>query len=366
MPNSAGTKAVFDAMAAPSKLSYDVASALAQGQRDNQEDAVIADFPLGGDLGFAVLADGMGGHAAGDIASKIVVTEVFSELKRRSGDAEDFEANMPAILTEAVTAANACVRRHTDEHPSAQGMGATLVAPVLMDNRLYWISVGDSPLFLYRDGKLTQLNEDHSLAGQINLLVERGLMELETAENHPDRHCLTSVLIGDQIPRIDCPTDPVELREGDIVLVASDGLQFLDNEEIQGLLEEKAHLSSAEIAQCLIRALDALNDPHQDNTSICVIKVEPEAHHVAIDPRNIFAPSDDDDDGFALPDLPEDAILPPGALGAPGLNGEDAPKQIAAQASCDDGVNRITVVARKTIDGLSMLYHFKRPSERSA
>jgi protein phosphatase len=260
-------------MQTQTKLIYDVASALALGQRDQQEDAVIADFPQGGDIGFAVLADGMGGHAAGDLASKIVVTEVFSELKLQSGDVEQLELNMPAILRGAVDVANQGVRYHTDSNPASYGMGATIVAPVLLDDRLYWISVGDSPLYLYRNGLLTQLNEDHSLASQIDMMAAKGMMSTEAAENHPDRHCLTSVLIGDEIPKIDCPETPVMLRENDIIIAASDGLQFLDNDEITSLVSEYARDGSGEITRQLLAALDALGDPHQDNTSICVIRV---------------------------------------------------------------------------------------------
>ena len=70
---------------------YDVASGISQGARDYQEDAITADFPVGAEAGFVVLADGMGGHAAGDVASKIVLTEVYSELKFHFADVEAFE-----------------------------------------------------------------------------------------------------------------------------------------------------------------------------------------------------------------------------------------------------------------------------------
>ena len=136
------------------KLHYDVATALTKGRRDYQEDALATDFPHGGELGFAVLSDGMGGHAAGDVASKIVVTEVFSELKFQSGDVDTLKSGMVEILKDAAMAANDCMRAHTRSHPDTTGMGATLVAPVILRDRLYWISVGDSPLFLMRDGTL--------------------------------------------------------------------------------------------------------------------------------------------------------------------------------------------------------------------
>ncbi len=335
------------------KITYDVATALAQGQRDQQEDAVIADFPLDGEVGFAVLADGMGGHAAGDVASKIVVTEVFSELKLQSGEAQVFEANMPDILVQAASVANDCVRVHAEHHPKSQGMGATLVAPVLVSDKLYWVSVGDSPLYLYRDQKLLQLNEDHSLARQIDILVEKGLMDEATAENHPDRHCLTSVLIGDQIARIDCPNKPLTLRPGDVVIVASDGLQFLESSEIEGLIEEKLHLGSTDIARCLISALEALNDPHQDNVSLCVIKAEEGQMQEA--PVHVTSDAED-----TISALFADPFVAPA---------EETPKpdepQIAAATATTSG-NKITIIARKTLHGLSMLYHVKRPSEKSA
>lgn len=256
------------------KIHYDVASAISLGQREFQEDAIIADFPLGSELGFAVLADGMGGHAAGDIASKIVVTEVFSELKLQSGDPMQMERHISRVLLDAAQNANECVRAHSSSFPGTKGMGATLVAPVLMGDRLYWVSVGDSPLFLYRDGKLVQLNEDHSMAPQIDYLVRSGVMEPAAAMNHPDRNCLTSVLIGQHIPQIDCPKEPVSLVDGDILIVASDGLQFLDDDEIAELLADQVHGTSAEITSVLLRCLEELADPDQDNVSFCVIKVQ--------------------------------------------------------------------------------------------
>jgi len=256
-----------------SELRIDAASAISQGMRDYQEDAVVADFPLGADFGFVVLADGMGGHAAGDVASKIVMTEVFSELKFQSGAPNRFSANVTNILRDAADGANACIDAHVQENPDAEGMGATLVATVLVRNDLFWISVGDSPIYLFREGQLTQLNEDHSMAPQIDFMVESGLLDAELAKDHPDRNCLTSVLSGRDIPRIDCPEDPVVLQDGDIVIVSSDGLQFLSNAQIATVLEEAANEPASDIASALLDGLEALEDPDQDNISMTVMKV---------------------------------------------------------------------------------------------
>ncbi|MFP5479188.1 MAG: PP2C family protein-serine/threonine phosphatase [Alphaproteobacteria bacterium] len=252
---------------------YDVASGISQGARDYQEDAITADFPVGAEAGFVVLADGMGGHAAGDVASKIVLTEVYSELKFHFADVEAFEARAPEILRSVADLANETLRQHSRTHPETQGMGATLVVPCLVENRLWWISIGDSPLFLFRGGKLSQLNEDHSMAPQIDFMVKSGLMEPEVGANHPDRNCLISVLMGTRIPKIDCPAKPYELQAGDIVICSSDGLQFLTNAQIERVVHKYRKSRSTEIAERLLEELNRLADPDQDNISFTIIKV---------------------------------------------------------------------------------------------
>ncbi|MGZ2257334.1 PP2C family protein-serine/threonine phosphatase [Roseobacter sp. A03A-229] len=257
----------------PPTFDFDAASALSQGERTYQEDAVISDFSRGSDVGLVVLADGMGGHAAGDVASKIVVTEVFSELMFQRGDVAAFERTVTQNLFDATMAANACLRQHVDMHPETHGMGATLVATVILNRNLYWISVGDSPLFLFRDGGLSQLNEDHSMAPQIDFMVKSGLLDTDEARCHPDRNTLTSVLFGEEVPRIDCPKEPLELRTDDVLIVASDGLQFLTNDEITEVLTAHREAHSAEIADSLLARLSDLQDPDLDNVSFSIVKL---------------------------------------------------------------------------------------------
>lgn len=252
---------------------YDVASAISQGGRDYQEDSIVTDFPHGSDSGFVVLADGMGGHAAGDVASKIVVTEVFSELKFQSATFCYSENDIPTHLFDAAKSANECLLGESSNNPDTMGMGSTLVSIVIRENRMFWISIGDSPLYIFRDGKLEQLNEDHSMAPQIDFMVESGMIDPETGKNHPDRNCLTSVLMGDVVAKIDCPKTPYELKIGDIILVSSDGLQFLENEEIQHIMATHAESPSNEISGHLLEAIRELDDPDQDNVSFSVIKV---------------------------------------------------------------------------------------------
>ncbi|MFY0312560.1 PP2C family protein-serine/threonine phosphatase [Leisingera sp. D0M16] len=254
------------------EVEYDAATAISQGRRERQEDAVAADFPAGTSTGFAVLADGMGGHAAGDIASRIVVTEVFSELKLQAGDPAALEQAIGAVLQQAASGADACLGEYASHQPQARGMGATLLAPVLFRDRLYWISAGDSPLYLFRDGRLIRLNADHSMAAEFDGLVAQGRMDPAEAASHPDRHCVTSVLTGAGIPRIDCRSAPVRLQAGDIVLAASDGLQFLPEAEIAAVLAAECRSPSARIGAVLMQRLEELNAPEQDNAALCVIK----------------------------------------------------------------------------------------------
>lgn len=280
---------------------FDAASVLSLGQRDHQEDALASDFPIGANFGFAVLADGMGGHAAGDVASKIVVTEVFSELMFQSSDVEGMTADIGGVLRNAAYAANECVRAHTETNPDTDGMGSTLLAPVIDNEKLYWISVGDSPLLLYRDGKLTQLNEDHSMAPQIDLMVAAGAITEDAALNHPDRNALTSVLFGDEIEAIDCRDEPFILADGDVLIASSDGLQFLDDREIIAILRNTLSKPAATIARALLDALENLDDPAQDNISFTVIKTEAVAadalSKLAADLVRASVEADESDDG---------------------------------------------------------------------
>ncbi|WP_175566927.1 PP2C family serine/threonine-protein phosphatase [Rhodovulum sp. ES.010] len=255
------------------ELRLDVATGIGQGRREHQEDAIVADFPIGGDIGIAVLADGMGGHAAGDVASRIAVTEVFGALKLHAADADDFLREAPDHLQTAAERANASLAEHMRRNAETGGMGTTLVALAVARARLFWLSIGDSPLFLFRDGDLRRINQDHSLAPQIDGMARMGLLSDAEAREHPDRNCLTSAITGADISRIDCPADPVRLEPGDIVLAASDGLTFIDRDRIGALLAQHRRRSSAEIAGALFSEIEALADPDQDNVCFTVIRV---------------------------------------------------------------------------------------------
>ena len=255
---------------------FDVASALDRGGRDYQEDSLVSDFAVGDDCGIVVLADGMGGHSAGDIASKIVVTEVFSELKFHSDLFFERAESLPQLMLNAITNANTCVREAMAENPESRGMGSTVVATVMAGNKMYWSSVGDSPLYHYRAGQMEQVNEDHSMAPQIDAMVAAGSIRPEDAKTHPDRNSLTSAVAGGKIARMDNRGIALELNAGDVIVVSSDGLQFLEDKVIAKIITRNRRKPSADIANALLQAVKGLDDPEQDNISFSVIKVRHE------------------------------------------------------------------------------------------
>ncbi len=252
---------------------FDVATAAIKGGREHQEDNLIASFPQGQETGFAVLADGMGGHLSGDVASALVMTEVFSKIKLQEMVLDKTITDISNLLHSTATAANDRIKQHIAQQPDTYGMGSTLLATVICGDALYWVSVGDSPLFLFRDGELRQLNQDHSMAPQIDMLVKVGAMDPEIGRNHPDRNTLTSAIAGVKIEKIDCPDTPTTVLPGDIIILASDGLQFLSNDQIAAILLETQAAHSGDISNALLTAIAELDDIDQDNTVFTVIKL---------------------------------------------------------------------------------------------
>ncbi len=259
-------------------LKYDHASRASQGARPYQEDAsavwpgdgelvpkAAATPPIGTAL-VAVLADGMGGHAGGSLASTTICGTFLAHFLGAAGDGRD-------RLSPALEAANHAIAEKVRISPGLAGMGATLVGATIDDDGLSWVSVGDSPMYLYRQGELVQLNEDHSLAPVIDKLVEQGKISADEARSDPRRHYLRSAVTGEEIEMIDAPDRPLPLAGGDIIVLASDGIHTLEPDEMSQLIADHEAQGSAAVAERLVRAVDDAGAPHQDNTTVVVIKV---------------------------------------------------------------------------------------------
>ncbi|MFZ7093054.1 PP2C family protein-serine/threonine phosphatase [Primorskyibacter sp. 2E233] len=260
------------------ELATDATAKMDIGQRTRQEDAVIADFSQGARLGLAVLSDGMGGHEDGDLASRVIAGEMFGELFFSAARPDALLHDAPTTFQHALSVANRKLRNQAKAGVLSDTSGGTLVSVAVVGGQLHWISVGDSPLYLYRDKTLRRLNEDHSMAPQIDMMVREGLIDDEEGRNHPQRNCLTSAVTGADIHKVDCPLTPTPLMAGDIIILASDGINTLPDEGILALTRRYRHKDSQQIARELMNAVHSVGSPDQDNTSVVVIKMQDQAH----------------------------------------------------------------------------------------
>jgi protein phosphatase len=222
-----------------------------QGARPYQEDS-WALKPLADGSLLAVIADGMGGHAGGAVASRLVVDALVAAVEKGGS------------LTEGLQQANAAVRNGAKGRSDLAGMGSTVVAAIVAGDEVRWISVGDSPFFLLSGGKLERLNADHSMAPQIDRLLARGVITAEEAASHPGRHTLREAVMGEPLNLID--EGSRALAPGARLLLCSDGVQSLD---LAGIATQAARPVAG-----LIAAVLAVGSPHQDN--VTAVKLERE------------------------------------------------------------------------------------------
>lgn len=256
----------------PAPFDFDVATAATKGARDYQEDSLLSNFAMGQGYGFAIIADGLGGHVEGHLASALATTEVYTHLKMLEQQLDTGKLNVPFALQQAANAANRKIADHVKRNSETEGMGTTLLAPVVRGDRLSWISIGDSPLYLLRNGALRQINKDHSMAPQIDMMVTAGSMAREIGKTHPDRNTLTSVINGDKIEHVDCPTSTIQLKDGDMIVASSDGLQSLPTEVMVQTMLKGAAQGSMDVVKRLVGEIEKLNAPDQDNASFIVIR----------------------------------------------------------------------------------------------
>ena len=259
-------------------MAFDYASRASKGARSYQEDAAevraghdsgqgtAAAGQLGSPALTAVLADGMGGHAGGALASSTACRMFLRAYETASGD-------VPARLNEALLVANAAIADCVEGNPALNGMGCTLIGAEFGPAGLEWVSVGDSPLFLVRKGEIVLLNEDHSLAPEIDKLAAAGKLSWEAARADPRRHYLRSAVTGGEIELVDRSRRPLALEAGDVVILASDGIQTLAQPAILRVAQERAGEGPDAIAEALLAAVDAAREAYQDNATVVVVRV---------------------------------------------------------------------------------------------
>jgi serine/threonine protein phosphatase PrpC len=231
--------------------------------RKGNEDSLHAD--ANAHRGIFIVADGMGGHAAGEIASEMAVQTVSGDL----ADLNDLETERAADrVADALRDANRAVFQRTRKELEKTGMGTTVSALLLSDTHYIIGHVGDSRIYLVRDGEMKQLTRDHSLVQE---QVDAGLLTPEQARKHPQSNVITRCVgMADDI---EPDVLEGEARMGDCFLLASDGLTgMVEDRRIMQLLGSRA--APARIVDALIS--EANNNGGNDNITAIVVRVLPQ------------------------------------------------------------------------------------------
>ncbi len=273
----------------------EIAGSQIDGARDYQEDAFLITHLTdsnGEPSALIIVADGMGGHAAGNVASNMAV-QAFSKSINTGYPTEA----VSEILNESLLKANASITDTVKETPALDGMGCTMVGVIIEGDKLWWVSVGDSHLYLLRSRKLTKLNADHSYGGFLDRMEAAGTPV--EAEPGLSRNMLMSAVTGTDIAEIDCPPSPFTLEHDDKLIICSDGMDTLSEGKIIQYSDWADN--SKECSEALLDAVEDAAMPRQDNTTAVVVRViDDSAAEVAVE-------EDDDDD---------DDVTTPGAVGA--------------------------------------------------
>ncbi|MBW3604360.1 MAG: Stp1/IreP family PP2C-type Ser/Thr phosphatase [Actinobacteria bacterium] len=224
--------------------------------RPQNEDSYLCEHPL------YVVADGLGGHAAGEVASALVV-ERLGEVRIDDGTSPD---DAQRQLAEAVRDANRRIHQSAIDDPEHAGMGTTVTAALAVGDTLCLAHVGDSRAYLLRDGELSLITEDHT---PVQRAVRAGVISAEEALHHPSRHVLAQAVGLDIDVEVDTPT--VELAFGDRIVLCTDGMTDpIPDADIPGLVADLE--SPREVVDTLITA--ALQRGGPDNVTIVALDVE--------------------------------------------------------------------------------------------
>ncbi len=233
----------------------------------NQDYMYTSLDPVGNLPNLFVVADGMGGHAAGDFASHYGVAALVEEVKRN-----DNIYNPVKIIRNGINAANTAVLDAAVRDPNMAGMGTTMVVATVSGDYLYVANVGDSRLYVTSSDGLSQITQDHSLIAE---MVRLGELKPEEALHHPDKNIITRAVGTEEAVQIDF--FDLKLEEGQVFLMCSDGLtNMVENDDIYRIIKESIKDGDTDPAVALVAA--ANEGGGRDN--IAVIVVDPFANEV--------------------------------------------------------------------------------------
>jgi serine/threonine protein phosphatase PrpC len=237
-----------------------------KGSRKVNQDRIA--YTYGRDTLLLVVADGMGGHAGGEIAAQICVRLFIERFQR---EAKPVLKNPFKFLQDSMTRAHEALGSYANQFSMLETPRTTCVACVVQAAHAYWAHVGDSRLYLFRDGRLIAETKDHS---KVQYLVDRGIIAAGEVAKHPDRNRVFSCLGGLVDPVIDLGKRTL-LHDGDVIMLCTDGFwSVLTKDEIATWLTGAPILDAA---PKVMREAEARGGPEGDNLSAIVVRWGPEA-----------------------------------------------------------------------------------------
>ncbi len=241
------------------------AMATHMGTRQYQQDAAYVSEPVSSGVAFGVLCDGMGGMSSGDRASSDTVVFMVNRLSQLKP-----EDDVSAFLEAAAGEANDLVLAENER--TKEDSGTTLIAVVVREGNLYWLNVGDSRIYILRDGEIQCLTRDHNYALELQEKVDAGFLTRAQADADPQKDALISYIGAPSLGWVDVNKAPLPLTFGDIVLLCSDGLtKVLREDEIVAVLSGFAG-DIGQAAEALPAAAYSQRNGGMDNTSVILIQ----------------------------------------------------------------------------------------------
>lgn len=271
-PHTDSLDEVHTIMLDPNKSSIVVGQSSVIGKRSKQQDSIKSDddyaYMQNGRM-IAVLCDGMGGLSGGERASRLCTETVYNRfhLLKPGDDINRFYKNV-------IRQTDLDVAKLQDETGNLLNAGTTLVSVVITDSRLFWISVGDSRIYIIRSNEILCVTNDHNFKMILDKKVRKGEITEEEAENNPQKEALVSYIGMNGIKYIDMSIRPIQLVDGDYIILCSDGLyRTVTETEMKDIvcLNGKDVQMAAEILTELTVYKDKKN---QDNASVIVIRFD--------------------------------------------------------------------------------------------
>lgn len=239
------------------------------GRREYQQDVAMASYENkdGDTKAIAILCDGMGGMNNGEIASNVCMNQIFDDY-RAKGNIDDFNA----FLIDEACKADEYVSSLTDKEGEPLNSGCTLIAVIIENKKLFWVSVGDSRIYVIRNDEIVQVTTDHNYMMLLKEKVEDGFITLEEALSDKNKDALISYIGMCGLKFIDSNAKPFEIVSDDFILMCSDGLyRTLSCEQIKNIISQNYNNVSLAVQELVDTAV--CNGPStQDNTSAILIK----------------------------------------------------------------------------------------------